>query len=98
MLHHTLRDQLPTNPKYYELHQEWVISANDHEKALTKRNGEILTRYNKTAKPLPELSIGTQVSVHQPQKKSTPRWIKTGEIISKLPNRHYKVKCRATGE
>ena len=25
MLHCTLRDQLSTNPKYYELHQEWII-------------------------------------------------------------------------
>ena len=25
MLHCTLHDQLSTNPKYYELHQEWII-------------------------------------------------------------------------
>ena len=24
MLHCTLRDQPPTNPKYYELHKEWI--------------------------------------------------------------------------
>ena len=97
MLHRTLCDQLPTNLKYYELHQEWIISADEHEKALAKRNEEILTRYNKTAKTLPELSIGTQVLIHQPKKRSTPQWIKTAEIISKLPNRQYKVKCHATG-
>ena len=97
MLHRTLCDQLPTNLKYYELHQEWIISADEHEKALAKRNEEILTRYNKTAKTLPELSIGTQVLMHQSKKRSTPQWIKTAEIIRKLPNRQYKVKCHATG-
>ena len=97
MLHRTLCDQLPTNLKYYELHQEWIISADEHEKALAKRNEEILTRYNKTAKPLPELSIETQVSIHQPQEKSTPGSIKPEEIISKLPNSQYKVKCHTTG-
>ena len=39
-------------------YQEWIISADD-QKALAKRNEEILTRYNETAKPLPELSIRT---------------------------------------
>ena len=38
MLHRVLRDPIPTNPKYYESHQEWLISASDHEKALSKRN------------------------------------------------------------
>ena len=96
MLYRTFCDQLPTYPKFYELHQEWIISADD-QKALAKRNEEILTRYNKTAKPLPELSIRTQVSIHQPQKKTTPTMIKTGKIISKLCNRQYKGKCHATG-
>ena len=58
MLHRTFRGQLLTYPKFYELHQEWIISADD-QKALAKRNEEILTRYNETAKPLPELSIRT---------------------------------------
>ena len=87
MLHHTPCDQLPTNPMYYELHQEWIISAEDHEKALAKRNEEILTRYNKMVKPLPELSIGIRYQYINHSKKTTSRWIKTGEIISKLPNR-----------
>ena len=79
--------KFPTNHKYYELHQEWIKSADNIQKAFAKTNEEIFTRYNKTAKPLPELSKGAQVSIHQPQKKSTPRWTKTEEIINKLSNR-----------
>ena len=97
MLHRTLCDQIPTNPKYII----WATPGMGHIsrwpwKALDEWNEAIVARYNKTAKPLPELSIGTQVSIHQPQNKSTPRQIETGEIVSKLPNRQYKVKCHAT--
>ena len=33
MLQCVLCNPILTNPKYYELHQEWLISASDHEKA-----------------------------------------------------------------
>ena len=96
MLHCVLCDPILTNPKYYELVQEWLISASDHEKALSKRNGEILQKCNSLSKTLPEIPVGTQVMIHQPQKKRVPRRVKTGKVVSKLPNRQYNIKCHAT--
>ena len=98
MLHCVLRHPIPTNPKYYELHQGWLISASDHEKALSKRNEEILQKYNSSSKTLPEIPVETHVMIHQPQKKGVPRWSKTGKVASKLPNRQYTITCHATGK
>ena len=71
MLHCVLHDPNLTNSKY-ELHQEWLMSASDHEKALSERNEEILQKYNSSSKTLPEIPVGTQVMIHQPQKKGVP--------------------------
>ena len=87
MLHCALHDPIPTNPKCYELHQEWLISTSDYEKALSKRNEGILQKYNSSSKTLSKIPVGTQVMIHQPQKKGVPHWSKTGEVVSKLPNR-----------
>ena len=87
----------PANPKFYELHQERLLSVSDHEKALSKRNEKILKKYNSTSKTLPDIPVGTQVIIHQPQEKGKPRWSKTEEVFNKLPNRQYNIKCHATG-
>ena len=36
LLHRQLRDHLPTNPKLYQLHKEWIITATHREKVFAK--------------------------------------------------------------
>ena len=41
LFHHQLHDHIPANLVHYKLHKDWIISANQHEKALAQRNENI---------------------------------------------------------
>lgn len=38
LLDYPLKDIIPTHPSHYCLHKEWIITADEREKALSKHN------------------------------------------------------------
>ena len=60
LFHHKLHDHIPANP---------VHSANQHEEALAQRNENIATMYSVSARQLPEVPIGTTVTIQEQNSK-----------------------------
>ena len=69
LLHRQLRDSVPAHPTHYQVHKEWVISAEEREKAFSKQNKFLVEKYNSHAKALPPLTVGTDVILQGPNKK-----------------------------
>ena len=92
LLHRQLRDSIPTNPKHYRLHKEWVISAWEREKALARRNEASEASYNVKSHQLSPLNVQTAVRI-----QSKNRWDRTGRIIEALPHRQYRVRVDGSG-
>ena len=79
-----LRDSIPAHPAYYRWHKEWVLTAEEREKRLSKRNHILVQKHDAKAHELP-LTLGTNVVVQGKGKK----WDRTGHIVEVLPNRQY---------
>ena len=97
LFHRQLRDSIPCHPMHYHLHQDWLISAQQREAALAKRNQVITERYNSTAHKLPPLDAGTRVVLQNRRNKWDHKWEKTGQIVEVLPNRQYRVRMDGSG-
>ena len=91
-----MRDGIPNNPKHYRLHKQWILTAHEGEIALTNRNRLITKSYNKSAKELPPLPIGTNVVI-QNRFQNNKKWEKAGTIVEILPHRQYRVKLEGSG-
>ena len=97
LFHRQLRDQLPTNPQHYKLHQQWLLSAEKREQQFCQRNQNIITSYNEHAHPLPPLTVQTHVVIQNLQKKDHLQWQKSGTIVETLPFRQYKIRLHGSG-
>ena len=95
LFHRQLRDSVPTHPSHYRLHRDWVIDAEERERAYAKRNALMVQRYNKHARELPSLQVGTDVIIQSQGFKKA--WDRTGRIVAALPNRQYRVKMMPSG-
>ncbi len=84
---HPLRTQVPIHHKAFD--SKWLMSMDEHDARSAKRDLQILKRYNKSAKDLPELSPGMQTAVQDPL---TKLWDKSGTVMSKGSNRNYRIK------
>ena len=92
LLHRQLRDSIPSNTKRLQLHKEWILSAEERERAYSKRNKALESTYNVHAHQLVPLSTQTAVMV---QEKGN--WSKTGRIVEVLKNRQYRVRMDGSG-
>ena len=75
LLHRNLRDHIPRNEKYYHLHQEWLSTATEYEKAPSEKHEDILNQYNQSSKELPEIPVGSSVNYNdsiKPIEQQTP--------------------------
>ena len=88
LLHHQLRDHIPANPVHYELYKDWIISANQREKALAQRKENFAKQYNVSTCQPPEVPIDTTVAIQEPNLKGYLRWVKTGILVEILPHCH----------
>ena len=52
--HIVIPPSIPANLVHYKLHKDWIISANQHEKALAQRNENITKKYNVSTHQLPK--------------------------------------------
>ena len=86
------------NEKYYHLHKEWILTSTDQEKALAQKHNDILERYNKSSKELPEIPLGSKVLIHEPSNRGIYQWKRSGTVTELLPNRQYKIMCNRSGK
>ena len=92
LLHRQLRDTIPTNSKRFELHKDWIVSAEEREIAFAKRNQRIIEEYDKHAHPLIPLQVQTAVRIQEHD-----NWRKTGTVVEVLPDRQYRIKMDGSG-
>ena len=81
LLHKTIRDHIPVNPSHYQLHKDWILSAEEREKMYAHRNQALQDAYNTTAHPLQPLTTQTAVMV-----QTDGKWNKSGYIVEALPH------------
>ena len=93
LLHRQLRDSNPAHPDHYQPHKEWVLTAEEREKALSKRNHILVKNHDATARKLRPLVLGTNVVVQ----RETKRWEHTGRIVEVLPYRQYRIRMFHSG-
>ena len=93
LLHRQLRDSIPAHPAHYQSHKEWVLTAEEREKALSKRNHLLIKNQNVKAREFQPLLLGTNVVVQGENKK----WERTGRVVEVLPYRQYRVKMFHSG-
>ena len=92
LLHRQLRDGIPTHPTLLRPHKEWVISAEERERAYAHRDKKIQKQYNEHAKDLKPMKIQTPVILQEKGK-----WQKTGRVVECLPNRQYRIRMDGSG-
>ena len=63
LLHRSLRDYIPLHPHLYQPHPELIAQAPKREKTLSKRNADLIKKYNCTAHALSPLCKGDTVSI-----------------------------------
>ena len=51
-----------------------------------RQNEEIMKRYNLISKPLPKLTVGTNVLIQHSKRKGGHQWSKLGEIVELISN------------
>ena len=55
LLHRNLRDHILMNEKHYYIYQEWLSTATEYEKVLSKKYKDISDQYHQSSKELPEM-------------------------------------------
>lgn len=86
---HPIRSIIPVHQRAYKEKWQKDESFCKEKRVIQKKKAEKL--YNTTAKPLPELSKGDNVSI---QDHRTGRWTSTGTIVEVGSHRQYLVKRR----
>ena len=92
LLHRQLRDSIPANPKHLRLHRNWVISAEERERAFASKNKELENNYNSQASDLKPIKSQTPVRVQE-----NGCWTKTGKVVEVLPHRRYRIRMDGSG-
>ena len=93
LLHRQLRDSIPAHPANYHPHKEWVLTAEEREKHLSKHNHILIQKHDAKAHELTPITLGTNVVVQGKDKK----WDRTGHIVEVLPNRQYRIRMFHSG-
>ena len=93
LFHRKLQDTIPSHLSNYKLHPEWLAAAQHRENEYTKKHLAISTEYDRHAKELPQLSLGSLVLIQGKDK----RWKKQGKIIDILDHRQYRIRLLGSG-
>lgn len=92
-----LRDHLPTHPHLLHLHLDWLHSAEEREAAFTKRNMQLVTRYNTASRKLHTLRLGDHVAVQNQGTNCPQRLDRTGTVVELQPHRQCTVRLDGSG-
>ena len=75
-------------------HRIWLDAAASREEAFLNRNKKMVERYNRHARPLAVLKVGSQVILQDFNKRN--RWEKTGVIVEHA-DRKYTIRMDGSG-
>ncbi len=89
-----LRDGIPLPRNRYCISHHWKQFLRQREQQMTISAEKQKERYDKSAKPLPEIQNGVDVVCQNPQ---TKKWDRGGKIVDCLPHRQYKIKLDGSG-
>ena len=84
---HSLRTLIPAHHRSFA--PKWQTSMEDRDRNATELKEAAIERYNKNARPLPSIKIGTTVRIQDPTSKL---WDRSGIVVSVGKNRDYRVK------
>ena len=93
LLHHQLTDSIPAHPAHYRPHKEWILTAKEREKLLSKWNHILVQKNDAEAHELIPLTLGTNAVVQSKGKK----WDRARHIVETIPNRQYHVHTFYSG-
>ena len=82
-----LRSRVPAHAKSFD--PKWLKSMEDYDASRASIRGQVEERYNKTAKDLPTLPVGTYVRI---QNHATKLWDRTGHVVTVGRSRDYRIK------
>ncbi len=84
---HPLRTRIPMNHRGFD--KSWLVSLEERDAKTKELAKKVMERYNISARKLPQLKIGDNVVIQDPQ---TKLWDKTGTILSKGDHNNYRIK------
>ena len=92
-----LRDFLPAPQSRYKPQPEWIMIAEDREKALAKRAVANMERLSRGTKELSPLNVGDSVLVQNQTGNYPSRWDITGVVVEVKEHDQYVVKVDGSG-
>ena len=84
---HPSRDALPVHKRAFA--PEWQRAAREVDERAAHQKARLEGTYNRTARDLPPLPLGTPVAV---QDSATKKWTRYGNIIEVGPHRDYFIR------
>ncbi len=61
LLHRQLRDMVPSHPKHFRLHKEWILTSKQREHLFKAKNDALMKRHNLVSRSLNPLLPRTKV-------------------------------------
>ena len=92
-----LKDSIPCDPKRFQLRKEWILTADEREKALAKRHLYCNTQLANKSKELKPLQLGQTVQVQNQRGVHANKWDLSGSIVEVLEFDSYLVKMDGSG-
>jgi len=87
---HPLQDTIPAHPKSFD--PQWQPNKEETAERTEKTQQTAIKYYNRTAKPLPEIHVGSQIALQDPR---TKLWDTYGIVVGVGPHRQYMIKTAA---
>ena len=92
-----LKDTIPCTPENLSLRKEWVLTAEERQKALAQRHLSRHTDLAAKTKELKPLAVGDSVQIQNQKGQHAKKWDFSGVIVEKLDYDAYLVKLDGTG-
>jgi hypothetical protein len=93
LYHRSLRDGVPMDSQALRPSKVWIEAAKKREDALSRRNSEMIERYDRTAHPLPIIPVGANVLIQTPP---DTKWSKSGVVVE-VYDRKYIIRMDGSG-
>ena len=98
LLGRNIRDFFPFTNAKSRMREEWLISADERDKALSRRHATHVERLSLHVHELPALAIGESVLIQNQTGNHPGRWDRTGVVVDIGPGpRQYLVRTDGSG-
>ena len=87
-----IRDFIPIKPGLYQPRQEWLLTRERRELALSRRHVVQEKRLTEHTKTLPKLKVSDVVMIQNQSGPHPLKWDKSGMVVEVLPFDQYRVK------